>query len=117
MRTQLASPAESGMTIILERLCIRPTEAIRQGDKPYMQHSPLLLRSVEQENKQTNKQTSKQTNSDSHSSLLETLRGKRAGKEYYRSLRMAIHINKEIRIPKVKTTLNRHPITINPLLS
>jgi len=37
MRTQLASPAESGMTIILERLCISPTEAIRQGDKPYMQ--------------------------------------------------------------------------------
>ena len=56
MRTQLASPAESGLTIILERLCISPTEAIRQGDKPYMQHSPLLLRSVEQENKQTNKQ-------------------------------------------------------------
>jgi len=25
------------MTIILERLCISPTEAIRQGDKPYMQ--------------------------------------------------------------------------------
>jgi hypothetical protein len=35
----LASPAESGMTIILERLCISPTEAIRQGDRPYMQHS------------------------------------------------------------------------------
>jgi hypothetical protein len=30
------------------------TEAIRQGDRAYMQHSPLLLRSVEQE-KQTNK--------------------------------------------------------------
>jgi len=27
------------MTIILERLCISPTEAIRQGDKPYMQHA------------------------------------------------------------------------------
>ena len=26
-----------GMTIILERLCISPTEAIHQGDKPYMQ--------------------------------------------------------------------------------
>ena len=84
MRTQLASPAESGiscsvwhlqlslafpaeprMTIILERVCIRPTEAIRQGDKPYIQHSPLLLRSVEQEkqtNKQANKQAHKQAN-------------------------------------------------------
>jgi hypothetical protein len=38
MRTQLASPAESGMTIILGRLYISPTEAIRQGDRPYMQH-------------------------------------------------------------------------------
>jgi len=38
VRTQLASPAESGMTIILERLCISPTEAIRQGDRAYMQH-------------------------------------------------------------------------------
>jgi len=33
----LASPAESGMTMVLETLCISPTEAIRQGDKPYMQ--------------------------------------------------------------------------------
>jgi hypothetical protein len=41
MRTHLASPAESGMTIILERLCISPAEAIRQGDKPYMQHGLL----------------------------------------------------------------------------
>jgi len=57
-----------------------------------MQHSPLLLRSVEQENKQTNKQTQ----CNSHSSLLQTLSDKWAGKEYYRSLRMAIHINKEI---------------------
>ena len=57
MRTQLASPAEDEMTIILERLCISPTEAICQGDKPYMQHSPLLVRSVEQENKQGSKQT------------------------------------------------------------
>jgi hypothetical protein len=37
MCTLLASPAESEMTIILEKLCISPTEAIRQGDKPYMQ--------------------------------------------------------------------------------
>jgi hypothetical protein len=56
LQLSLASPAEDGMTIILERLCISPTEAIRQG-KPYMQHSPLLLRSVEQENKQRSKQT------------------------------------------------------------
>jgi hypothetical protein len=35
----LASPAESGTTIILERLYISPTEAIRQGDRPYMQQS------------------------------------------------------------------------------
>jgi len=59
-----------------------------------MQHSPLLLHSMEQENKQ---------NCDSRSSLLKTLRNKWAGKEYNRSLRMAIHINKEIRIPKRKT--------------
>ena len=63
LQLSLASPAEPGMTIILERLCISPTEAIRQGDKPYMQHSPLLLRSVEQE-KQTNKRANKQTNKD-----------------------------------------------------
>jgi hypothetical protein len=37
----LASPAESGMTIILERLCISPTEAIRQGDRPYMQQGVM----------------------------------------------------------------------------
>jgi len=37
MRTQLVSPAESPMTIILGRLCISPTEAIRQGGRPYMQ--------------------------------------------------------------------------------
>jgi len=55
LQLSLASPAEDEMTIILERLCISPTEAIRQGDKPYMQHSPLLLRSVEQENKEANK--------------------------------------------------------------
>jgi len=41
LHTQLASPAEYGMTIILERLCISPTEAIRQGDKPYMQQKTL----------------------------------------------------------------------------
>jgi hypothetical protein len=117
LQLSLASPAQYGMTIILERLCISPTEAIRQGDNPYLQHSPLLLCSMEQENKQTNKQT----NCNSHSSLFKTLRGKWAGKEYYRSLRMAIHIKKEIHIPKSKTTLsptlNRPPITINPLLS
>jgi len=32
----LASPAEYGMIIILERLCISPTEAICQGDKLYI---------------------------------------------------------------------------------
>jgi len=37
--TELASPAESEMTLILERLCISPAEAICQGDKPYMQQS------------------------------------------------------------------------------
>jgi len=37
LQLSLASPAEYGMNIILERLCISPTEAIRQGDKPYMQ--------------------------------------------------------------------------------
>jgi hypothetical protein len=37
MRTPLASPAEAGNTIIIERLCISRTEAICQGDKPYMQ--------------------------------------------------------------------------------
>ena len=36
---RLASPAESGMTIILERLCISPTEDIHQGDNPFLQHS------------------------------------------------------------------------------
>jgi len=54
-----------------------------------MQHSPHLLRSVEQENQTTN---------DAQNGPLETLRGKWAGKEYYHSLRMAIHINNEIRI-------------------
>jgi len=49
-----------GMTIILERICISPTEAICQGDKQYTQHSPLLLCSVEQENKQPNKEAKKQ---------------------------------------------------------
>jgi hypothetical protein len=39
LQLRKASPAEDGITIILERLCISPTEAIRQGDKPYMQHS------------------------------------------------------------------------------
>jgi len=69
----------------------------------HMQHSPLLLHSVEQEYQQ---------NCNSHSSLLETLRDKWAGKEYYCSLRMAIHINREIRIPKWKNkaTLNWPPI-------
>jgi len=32
-----------GMTIILERLCISPTEAIRQGDKPYMQQASFFI--------------------------------------------------------------------------
>jgi len=35
--TQVASPAKYGMSIILEGLCISPTEVIRQGDEPYMQ--------------------------------------------------------------------------------
>jgi len=48
--------------------------------------------------KKTNKQTNKQTNRNSHSSLCITLHGMWAGKEYYRSLRIAIHINTEIRI-------------------
>jgi len=41
MHTQLASPAESGMTIILRKLCISTPEAIRKGDQPYMQHQLL----------------------------------------------------------------------------
>ena len=38
-RMSLASPAESGMTIILERSCISPTEAICQRDRPYMKQA------------------------------------------------------------------------------
>ena len=63
MRPQLASPAESGISSWvwndhhLSEIMHHTTEAIRQGDKPYMQHSPLLLRSMEQENKQTKEQT------------------------------------------------------------
>jgi len=34
------------MTIILERLCISPTEAIRPGEKPYMQQILLHDRSL-----------------------------------------------------------------------
>lgn len=33
----LESLAESEITIILQRLCISPTEAIHQEDRPYMQ--------------------------------------------------------------------------------
>jgi hypothetical protein len=57
----LASRDELGTTIIIARVFISLTEAIRQGDTPDMQHSSLLLRSMEQENKQTNQQTSNQT--------------------------------------------------------
>jgi hypothetical protein len=61
---------------------------------------PLLLYTVKQE-------TNEMKQSESHSSLLKTLR-RWAGKEYYRSLRMAIHkeTNKEIRVPKSETSLN-----------
>jgi len=62
-----------------------------------MQNSPLLLRSVEQE---------KQTTNDAHNGLLETLRGKRAGKEYYRKLRMAIHIETK------KSVFSQSPIDL-----
>ena len=48
---------------------------------------PSCYASCSKNNKQTN---------DVHSSLLKTLHGKWAGKEYYCSLRTAIHINKEI---------------------
>ena len=41
----------------LREIMHHTTEAIRQGDKPYMPYSPLLLCSVEQENKQRIKQT------------------------------------------------------------
>ena len=44
----------------LREIMHQPNWSHTTGDKPYMQHSPLLLRSVEQE-KQTNKQRSKQT--------------------------------------------------------
>jgi len=37
LQLSLASPAESEMTIISERLCISPTEAIRQRDRAHMQ--------------------------------------------------------------------------------
>jgi len=83
MRTPLASAAESGMIIISEWLCISPTEAIRQGDKPYMQHSTLLLCSVEQE---TINQTNQQTHCNSHSSLLKTLCGKKC-EQWFQSAR------------------------------
>ena len=56
---------------------------------------PLLLYTVKQETNEKMKQ------SDSHSSLLKTLR-KWAGKEYYRSLRMAIHKTKKSVYPKAK---------------
>jgi hypothetical protein len=52
--------------------------------------------------KQSINQSINQTTGDSHNSPLKTLCDKRAGKEYYRSLRMAIHINKEILIPTRK---------------
>jgi hypothetical protein len=39
-----------------------------------------------------------QTKNDAPNSLLGTLGGKRAGIEYYRNVRMAIHMNKEIGI-------------------
>jgi len=39
----LASPAESGMTIILQKLYISPTEAICQGDEQYMQQTGCCI--------------------------------------------------------------------------
>jgi len=41
----------------LREIVHQPNWSHTTGDKPYMQHSPLLLRSVEQENKQTKEQT------------------------------------------------------------
>jgi hypothetical protein len=58
----VASPAEYGMTIILERLCISPTEAIRQ-EINYICNTPPSCYAPwsKKTNKQTNKQRSKQT--------------------------------------------------------
>jgi hypothetical protein len=58
---------------------------------------------------------------DSHSSLLKTLLEKWAGKEYYHSLGMAIHINKENpysqkKSENLKSNLKLTSITIDPLL-
>jgi len=103
----------------LREIMHQPNWSHTTGDKPYMQHSPLLLRSVEQENKQTKEQT----NCNFHSSLLKTLRGKWAGKEYYRSLRMGIHREtRKSACPKekwnnLKSNLKSTSITIYPLLS
>ena len=46
LQLSLASLAEYGMTIILERLCIIPTEAICQGDEPYMQQHWLIAEAL-----------------------------------------------------------------------
>jgi len=69
-------------------LCSRHSRIIT-GCHLYKQSSPNLLRSVEQE---------KQTTNAAYNSLLKTLRGNWAGNEYYRNLRMAIHLHNEIRI-------------------
>ena len=68
--------------------------------EPYHAILPLLLYTAKQEKNEIKQ-------SDSHSSLLEPLR-KWAGKEYYRSLRMAIHkeTKKSASHKKSETTLN-----------
>jgi len=84
----VASPAEYGMIIILERLCISPTEGIWQEINHICNTPPSCYAPW---SKKPNKQTKEQICCNFHSSLLKTLRGLWAGKEYYRSLRMAIH--------------------------
>jgi len=122
MRTQLASPAESGISCwvwndhhlreIMHQPNLRPY--IREINI-YATLPPLATLFG------ARKQTNKLTNCNSHSSLLKTLRGKWAGREYYRSLRMAIHINKENLYfqKKSKTTsnptLNRPPCYHKPM--
>jgi len=67
-----------------------PSPAIRDSspaETSICNTPPSCYASCSKNNKQTN---------DVHSSLLKTLHGKWAGKEYYCSLRTAIHINKEI---------------------
>jgi len=79
------SHTHSGHTNHFHSGCTKPISSWNLD----MQHSPLLVRSMEQEIQITN---------DAHNSLLKTLCGKWAGKVYYDSLRMAIQIKEEIRI-------------------